>query len=219
MINLSKYQVHDLTHTLDDRIAGFSAQPARRLSTDGWNAQTLTIYSHAGTHMDAPYHFGVSDQTIDDFSPAELMGKAWIVDVDVHSPKQLIRLEDVADQLAPHREGDSLLLRTHWSRKYDQPDFKPDLPRISDELAEWCVTRKVKMLGVEPLSVADVEDLEEVTRIHRILLGGKVIIIEGLKNLDRINAGQVFLIALPLKVGHGDGAPARVIALEEKQHG
>lgn len=216
MIDLSKYKVHDLTHTLDDKIAGFSSEPARRLETDGWNARTLTIYSHAGTHVDAPYHFGVSDQTIDDFLPADLMGKAWIIDVEIQGPKQLIEWRDVADQLGPHREGDSLLLRTNWSRKYDQPDFKPGLPRVSEELAEWCVDHQVKMLGVEPLSVADVEDLAEVTRIHRILLGGKVIIIEGLKQLDRIQAKQVFLMALPLKVGRGDGAPARVIAFEAK---
>lgn len=215
MIDLSKYKIHDLTHTLDDKIAGFTARQTRSLQTDGWNANTLTIYSHAGTHMDAPFHFGVNDQTIDEFRPIDLMGKAWIVDVDVHRPKQLIQIRDVIDQLAHYQPGDSLLLRTHWSRKYDQPDFKPDLPRISEALAGWCVTQRVKMLGVEPLSVADVENLPEVTRIHRILLGGNVIIIEGLKNLDLIQANQVFLIALPLKIGHGDGAPARVIAFEE----
>ena len=214
MIDLSKYKVHDLTHTLDDKIAGFTAQQKYNLLTDGWNAKTLTIYSHAGTHMDAPFHFGVSDQTIDDFSPTDLMGKAWVVDVEITGPKQLIRLQHVIDQLGQFQPGDSLLIRTHWSQKYEQPDFKSNLPRISEDLAEWCVAQGVKMLGVEPLSVADVEDLEEVTRIHQLLLGGKVIIIEGLKNLDLIKAKQVFLIALPLKVGQGDGAPARVIAFE-----
>ena len=72
------------------------------------------------------------------------------------------------------------------------------------------------MLGVEPPSVADVNNLEEVTEIHRILLDGDVIIIEGLTNLRQIRRDQVVLIALPLKVEGGDGAPARVIALEEK---
>jgi kynurenine formamidase len=215
MIDLSKYKIHDLSHTLDEKIAGFSATQARSLQTDGWNAKTLTIYSHAGTHMDAPLHFGLSDQTIDDFSPSDLMGKAWVIEVEVNRPKQLIRLEEVRDQLSRHQPGDSLLLRTHWAEKYDQPDFKSDLPRIGEDLARWCVSHKVKILGVEPLSVADVEDLAEVTHIHHILLGGGVVIVEGLKNLDRIRAESVFLLALPLKIGGGDGAPARVIAFEE----
>ncbi len=216
MFDLSKYIIHDLTHTLDEKINGFSEQAARTLSTDGWNAKTLTMYSHAGTHMDAPFHFGVSNHTIDDYSPDELMGKALLIDVVVNRGKQLIELKDVSDQLGNFNNGDSLILRTNWSKKYDEQNFKSDLPRISVDLANWCVENGVKLLGVEPLSVADVEDLTEVTQIHQILLGGNVTIIEGLKNLDQIESREVFIIALPLKVKNGDGAPARVIAFEEK---
>ncbi|WP_341224562.1 cyclase family protein [uncultured Arcticibacterium sp.] len=216
MFDLSKYIIHDLTHTFDEKIAGYSDQPARTLSANGWNAKTLSIYSHAGTHMDAPFHFGVSEHTIDQYSPDEFMGKAWIIDVSVTKPKQLILLEDVISQLSNFQNGDSLLIRTDWSKMYEDSNFKPDLPRISEELANWCVKHKVKMLGVEPLSVADVEDLAEVTKIHQILLGGYVTIIEGLNKLDSIKSESVFLIALPLKIKNGDGAPARVIAFEER---
>jgi kynurenine formamidase len=70
------------------------------------------------------------------------------------------------------------------------------------------------MLGVEPPSVADVNNLPEVTKIHEILLGGGITIIEGLCNLDQIKAEFVTLIALPIKYKNGDGAPARVVAIE-----
>lgn len=215
MIDLSRYIIHDLTHTFDDKIAGFDSESARTLDKDGWNARTLTIYSHAGTHMDAPFHFGVSDFTIDRYTPADVMGKAWIIDVQVDVARFLIELDEVADQLSTFHEGESLIIRTGWEKKYDQPNYKNDLPRISDSLAHWCVEHRVKMLGVEPHSVADTQDLEEVTRIHRILLGGNVIIIEGLRNLEQITSKEVFLMALPLKIAHGDGAPARVIAFED----
>ena len=72
------------------------------------------------------------------------------------------------------------------------------------------------MLGVEPPSVADVNNLEEVTRIHRILLKGGVTIIEGLCNLEGITGDKCWLIALPLKIFQGGGAPARVIAIESE---
>ena len=93
--------------------------------------------------------------------------------------------------------------------------YREGLPRISEELAEWCVAKKIKMLGVEAPSVADVNNLPEVTLIQRVLLGGNVVIIEGLTNLDKIQQEKVQLIALPLKIQGGDGSPARVIALEE----
>ncbi|MEL7122642.1 MAG: cyclase family protein, partial [Bacteroidota bacterium] len=73
-----------------------------------------------------------------------------------------------------------------------------------------------KMLGVEPPSVADVNNLVEVTQIHTTLLQGKVSIIEGLTNLESISSDKVWLMALPLKIKDGDGAPARVIAFSKQ---
>jgi kynurenine formamidase len=67
---------------------------------------------------------------------------------------------------------------------------------------------------VEPPSVADVHNLKEVTDIHRLLLGADIIIVEGLTNLEAIQTDCVWLMALPLKIGRGDGAPARVVAFE-----
>lgn len=183
---------------------------------DGWNASTLRLYSHAGTHMDAPVHFGVSDVTIDKVPPDQLMGKAWVVHIPIFQAQQSLRVEDLQEVAQQFKAGDSLLLRTDWSQYVHLPKYRNELPRISESLAAWCVENQVRMLGVEPPSVADVNNLAEVTRIHQILLGGNVIIIEGLCNLDKLRKDNVILIALPLKIKEGDGAPARVIALEAK---
>jgi kynurenine formamidase len=71
------------------------------------------------------------------------------------------------------------------------------------------------MLGVEPPSVADINDMEELTAIHKILFEGGVIVVEGLANLASLSKPKVTFIALPLKVAGGDGAPARAVAVEE----
>jgi len=63
--------------------------------------------------------------------------------------------------------------------------------------------------------VADVNNPQEVTAVHRILFEGGVIVVEGLANLDALTKQKVTLIALPLKIAAGDGAPARAIAIEE----
>lgn len=217
LFNPSNYIVHDLTHTYEEgRIAGYSDVPAKQLDVDGWNAKTLNIYSHSGTHMDAPLHFGVNKMTIDTFTPENVMGNARIARVNISLNKQLILIKDlgeIADKLLP---GDSLLIQTKWSEHIEKDGYKPNLPRISKELAHWCVDKRVKILGVEPPSVADVDNMDEVTEIHQVLLGGNVVIVEGLTNISNIIKDQVFLIALPLKIKNGDGAPARVIAFEEK---
>ncbi|GHB80206.1 cyclase family protein [Persicitalea jodogahamensis] len=208
-------KIVDLTLPYSETIAGFSSAPARKLDTDGWNASALQIYSHAGTHMDAPLHFGVSDFSIDQFRPEDFMAdRAWVVNVADCEEKYLITVEDLRGIAPFFRQGDSLLFKTNWYKRLGTDAYRNALPRISEELAVWCVDNRVKILGVEPPSVADVNNMAEVTLIHKILLG-KVIIVEGLCDLDKISGLSVKLIALPLKIKGGDGAPCRVIAIEE----
>lgn len=216
MIDLSKYHIQDLTLPYAKGMAGYDYEIARTVENDGWNARNLSLYSHAGTHMDAPFHFGVNEGTIDKYQPAKLMGPAWLIHIPIYQSRQLLTVDDLGELVHQFQAGDSLLLRTDWSQFLGQPKYRNELPRISEALANWCVERQVKMLGVEPPSVADVNDLAEVTAIHHILLKGNVIIIEGLTELDKIQTEKVFLMALPLKIKDGDGAPARVFALEEK---
>lgn len=205
----------DLTLPYDERVAGYGWETARRLDTDGWNARTLHLYSHAGTHMDAPVHFGVGTQTIDQFDPADFfIERAWVVNRAGCAASALLEVADLGAVEGQLQAGDALLIRTDWSLKLGTDEYRNGVPRISDELARWCVSRGVKLLGVEGPSVADVNNLDEVTRIHQLLLG-HVIIVEGLCHLDQLTQPTVRLVALPLRVAGGDGAPCRVIALED----
>ncbi len=216
-------RIIDLTLPLTSWDRGIRIEPARHLETDGWNATTLCLYSHCGTHIDAPVHFGAGPQTIDAIAVESLIGPAWVADVRPVEPRALIEpkhLGGIAEQFAP---GESLLICTGWSAYYGQPArrevgqerYRDELPRISAELARWCVQKKVRMLGVEPPSVADVNNLEELTTVHRILFEGGVIVVEGLANLVALSRQRVTFVALPLKVTGGDGAPARAIVIED----
>ncbi|MEL6593411.1 MAG: cyclase family protein [Bacteroidota bacterium] len=213
MLPATQQRVIDLSLPYDEAIAGYQASPARKIAQDGWNAQTLQIYSHAGTHMDAPLHFGL-EGTMDEYDPAGFMGKAWVVSLEVHSPRRLITVADLGEVAVQFETGDSLLIRTGWSQTLGEARYRDELPHISEELAYWMADHKVNMLGVEPPSVADVNDLPELTRIHQILLGAGIKIIEGLCRLEEIQSASVCLIALPLNIKGGDGAPCRVLAIE-----
>ena len=207
-------KITDLTLTYEEGMRGVSFDVAKTKATDGWNAKTLHLYSHAGTHMDAPFHFDVSDQTIDDFEVSRFVCHSWVVPVDAYS-KQKIQLQNLGTYSEKINEGDGVILKTGWSAFVEEEKYRTELPGIHEDLANWFVNRKINMLAVEPPSIADVTDLKEVTKIHEILLGGDIIIVEGLTNLESLSRDRVQLIALPLKIKDGDGAPARVIAIEE----
>jgi len=208
-------RVVDLTLSLSSGDRGVKIEPARRLETDGWNATTLSLYSHCGTHMDAPVHFGVGTQTIDCIAVEDFIGPAWVADVRPVEPRELIKPEHLGDIVDQFEPGDSLLICTGWSDYYGQDKYRNELPRLSAELARWCVDNKVKMLGVEPPSVADVNNIKELTIVHRILFEANVIVVEGLANLASLSKPKVTFVALPLKIAGGDGAPARAVAIEE----
>jgi arylformamidase len=208
-------QIIDLTLSYSPTISGFSKEIAKTIEIDGWNASTLHIYSHAGTHIDAPYHFGVSNERIDEMPINRFVGDAWVVNIEITKSQQLILLEDFAPIITKIKADDSIIIKTGWHQFIGQPKYRNELPRISEEVAKWLVFSQVNMLAVEPCSVADVNNLPEVTLIHQILLSGNIIIVEGLCNTENLTQEKVQLIALPLKVLGGDGAPARVIAIQK----
>jgi len=208
-------KIIDLTLSISEKISGVTLEPARTLSEDGWNATWLHLYSHSGTHMDAPWHFEVSKQGIDELHLSRLISEAWVVDLTFIQPQEEIRVKHLEETLINFQSGESILLHTGWSKKLGTDAYRNALPRISKELALWMGKKGVNILGVEPPSVADVNHLEEVTEIHNILMQNDIIIAERLCNLDALSQSKVTLIALPLKVEKGDGAPARIIALEE----
>jgi len=208
-------RVIDLTLPVKSGTSGVKIEPSHLLEKDGWNATTLHIYSHAGTHMDAPIHFGTSDETIDDIALDRLMVPAWIVDLDGIAPRSIITKEHLGEIQAKIEEGEGLLFKTGWSAYVDEDKYRNDLPRIGIELAGWCADRRLAILGVEPPSVADVNNIEELTIVHKTLMKAGIIIVEGLTNLQAITKEKVTFMAFPLKVAGGDGAPVRAFAVEQ----
>ncbi|GAB5443182.1 MAG: cyclase family protein [Fuerstiella sp.] len=208
--------VIDLTLTLKHGMRGVEFETKYTVAEDGWNARTLHLYSHCGTHMDSPVHFDAGHQTVDQISLNDCIGRAWVADLTGLKPKTPITVEHLGETQSKVQSGDALLLRTGWSQHVDRPDYYRDhFPPISRELAEWMGQRGVRMVGVEPPSVADVNDLAAVTEIHNVLLGAGIIIVEGLTNLDRIRNAPCLFGALPLKVAAGDGAPCRAFVIED----
>ncbi len=207
-------RIVDLSLPVSNAMRGVEISVAKRLESDGWNASTLELYSHCGTHMDAPYHFLPGGETIDQQDLSMCIGPALVLNLAPAKPRQLIGVEDldpIKDQL---RRGSRILFRTDWYGRHGTQAYRDELPRISIGLAHWLVEQQVGMIGVEQPSVADVNDRKELTDVHQTLFRGNVLIIEGLANLDQLTQAQVEFIALPLNMPGVDGSPVRAVAIE-----
>lgn len=93
------------------------------------------------------------------------------------------------------------------SEYYYEPVYFEKYSVMPEEIADYLVERKIKMIGVDAGSVDNTDGFP----IHKILLGGNVLIIENLTNLDKLTGKELKVYALPIKLDI-DGAPARVIA-------
>jgi kynurenine formamidase len=210
-------KIIDLTMTVRPGMRGVEFEQLHTVGKDGWNGRVLHLYSHSGTHMDAPHHFAAGDGTIDRIPLDHCLGPAWVADLSGVAPKALLTVAHLGPVAGKVRPGDGLLLKTGWSAHADRPQYYRDnFPRVGEELAAWCVERRVRLLGVEPPSVADVNNLAELTAVHRTLLGGGVVIVEGLTNLDAVRGERVIFGAMPLKIEGGDGSPCRAFAIESE---
>lgn len=175
-----------------------------RYETEKCVVRRLVLATHSGTHIDAPAHFVPEGLTIDKVPLSRLVCETAVVDLRDKQAKSVIQPADLLGRLDNLR-GKGVLLRTGWYKRWQTGDFYQDFPYLTDEAAKALVQAAVSFVAVDiPLSAA----------AHSILLGNGILLIENLINLDAITQPSVTFIALPLKLRDGDGAPARVIAIE-----
>lgn len=208
-------RIVDLSLTVRQGMRGVSFEPNSSVADRGYNTTMLHLYSHAGTHLDAPHHFIDGGRTMEALILEKCVGPALVIDLSFLKPRDLITVEHLAPYADRIRPGTRLLLRTDWSTHVELADYRTHFPRVSLPLAEWLVERGIVLLGVETPAVADANNVEELITVHRPLLGADVVIVEGLANLDALTQEEVTFIALPLKLEGGDGSPVRAIAIEE----
>lgn len=174
------------------------------------NVSTLAMSAHAGTHVDAPYHFIADGKTVEQLSLDALVGPAQVVEIPGDS--RLITAADL--QSAGVAAGmERVLLKTRNSRYWAQPGlpFQTDFTALSPDGAEYLVQQEIRLVGIDYFSIAPFGDS---VPAHRALLGAQIVILEG-ANLSQAPAGRYQLYCLPLKLGGTDGAPARAILISE----
>jgi kynurenine formamidase len=232
--------VVDLSHTYDTSTVFWPTAESFRLETvaDGmtaggyyYAANNFFTSEHGGTHVDAPVHFAQGAQTVDQIPVERLIGAAYIIDVrdqTAANPDYQVSVEDIARteaaQGAIPRDA-IVLIRTGFSTRWpdrarylgtaergaravDQLHF----PGLHPDAAKWVVAnRAIKAIGLDTASI----DFGQSTLFesHRILYAANIPAFENLTALERLPPTGAYVIALPMKIGRGSGAPLRAVAI------
>ena len=179
----------------------------------------LTLPTHIGTHLDAPYHFIESGETLENMPLYKFVGDGLLLDLrELSKPKTSIKLEDLKKSLNGNtiKQDQIVILFTGWtSSKSGQPDYYTGGPYLSNEAADFLVSQRTKAVAIDfPIDKHPATPNSTITDfpVHRILLGAEIPIIENLINLHCLVGEKFTLSALPLKLKGGDGSATRAVA-------
>lgn len=192
-------------------------------------ANNFSGAEHGGTHLDAPVHFAQGRMSVEQIPLDQLVGPAAVVDVSgkaASDPDYQVSVAELQAWEQAHGPitGLIVLIRTDYSNRW--PDAarylgtaergeaavaKLHFPGIHPEVARWLSEKHVKAVGIDTASI----DYGQSTlfETHRTLYDKNIPGLENLAHLDQLPPTGAVLVALPMKIKGGSGAPLRAVAM------
>ncbi len=224
-------RIVDLSHPLEDGLDVRPApgtcrvRPVQTLDVDGHYINELTLAETAGTNIEAPARILSSSPAVDRLPLRQFMGYGVVIDISenvAETPDYALTQNDIeiweADHGAIPPEA-IVLIRTGWDARWPDPerywnagaDGSPVFPGISSEAVDFLIReRRVHAVGIDTASVYLGSGNEAGQRAF--LVTGKFHI-NNLTHLDQLPSRGTVILAFPIPVAGGSGAPARVLAI------
>jgi kynurenine formamidase len=234
---LDETRMVDLTWPFDAGTLYWPTSEPFRLERTAWGADEqghwyaaarFSAAEHGGTHLDAPVHFASGRRPVDEIPLEQLVGPARVIDVRAAcaanrdyalTPADIERHEARHGRIPP---GAVVLVWTGWGERW--PDARrylgsaergegvePHFPGLSAAAARLLVQRHVDLVGIDTASLDPGPSSDFAA--HRVLLEANVPGLENVANLERLPEVGATVLALPMKIAGGSGAPARIVAV------
>ena len=210
-------KVLDLTHIISEGMPVYpgtkppTLKPASTYGKDGFRETLLTMFSHTGTHMDAPAHLFAGKSTLDQFPVSQFVGRALVIECKELKEGESITMEHVSHYGEKAEKADFLLFHLGWDQRWGAEDYFNDYPCVEDEVIDFVLETGKKGIGFDVIGIDPVYDLE-LPRHKRLFQTNQIINIENLKNLGKCGDELFWFFALPLNQIDADGAPIRAVA-------
>ncbi len=224
------YRLIDLSHEIFEDMpqwpgkCPFHETVAERHEDAGALVNSYDMSSGCSTHMDAPIHFIKGGRSISDFSLAELLNPAVIINVEAKvaaNPDYALSVEDVQSwerQYGALPAKALVIANTGWYKRW--PDVTKFLnkdaqgvmrfPGFSGEVASYLLDKDIAGIGIDTLSLDC--GIARDYPVHKIILGADKFQLEMLANLDALPESGVYIFTLPARFRGAPEAPARVVA-------
>ncbi|HSR11067.1 MAG TPA: cyclase family protein [Thermodesulfobacteriota bacterium] len=186
-----------------------------RLEGQWYIMHNVSMVTHIGTHIEAPYHLFKSQADLAALPLKKLMGDAVLLDFRHVSRKTAITAadaEEASSKAGGIRSGDIVFCNVGSAALYGTEEYATS-PYFSPEAIQFLVSSGMKMMGVDASGV-EVPGSEEHVN-HSALFTRGIPLIENLANLDRLSGKRFVVYAFPIAVARLEAFPLRVVAVEE----
>jgi kynurenine formamidase len=194
-----------------------------------YSSYNYSASEHAGTHLDAPFHFAEGKWTTEQIPLARTIGPAVVIDVGSKTAADrdyLLQERDIVDW--EKRNGripreTIVLVRTGWGAYWKDREryfgsaeagdtANLHFPGVAAETASFLVKdRRIKAIGIDTPSIdhGPARDF----RAHQVFGSANVPVFENVAALDRLPPNGATVYAIPMKIQGGSGAPLRIFAI------
>ena len=203
----------------------------------GWANDTVTLITHAGTHVDAPWHYyptcgGQKAKTIEELPLEWFYGDGVVIDMQHKEKGGLIStadiqaaLEKIKYQLKPR---DIVLIHTGTDKLWGSPDYFNSGAGVSAEATRWLIAQGIKVMGIDTWGwdqpfwaqkerFKKTGDKSVIWEAHRVGMDKEYCQIEKLANLDLLPRPFGFKVScFPVKIKGASGGWTRVVAMLEE---
>ena len=174
---------------------------------DGMAESSISLNSHFGTHIESPFHFLKNGKKIEDLNLDIFCGPAQVIEIPQEFKSVtsgFVSKKNIYCERVLFKTGNSSLLRNK--------NFQSDYTYISEGLAEYLVTKNVKLVGLDYFCVDKYKDSKR--SAHKALFRSGIVILETINLLD-VAEGEYLLICLPLKISSVEASPCRAVLIKQ----
>ena len=201
----------------------------------GWANEYVTLGTHVGTHMDAPWHYhpeseGRPAKTVDELPVEWFYSDGVVIDMRHKEPGDLIdvsdlehALEEIDYRIKPY---DIVFVMTGADKLWGTEDYWSRFPGLGKESTLWLCDQGVKVMGTDSAGWdrpfwAMVQEFKK-TRDSSVIWGAhfagiekEYCQIEKLTNLDVLPPWGFKVICPPIKIAGASAGWVRPVAIVE----
>jgi kynurenine formamidase len=226
-----EYRDHDVM--MPRALDAFGCEPEDLPDGKAWASEKLTLTTHAGTHIDAPWHYfptceGRPSKTIDEVPLSACFGDGVVLDLTAFGPGERVGREAVQAAVEatgqPLTAGEIVLLRFDGDRAFGTGEYWTRYPGLSAEATIWLCDQGIKTMGTDAVGFdrdfdsskrdfAENHDASWLWEAHRVGIDREYFHMEKLANLRLLPPRGFKVSCFPVRIRAASAAWIRAVAI------